>query len=189
MSDPVQHDYIRTHDQLANFCQSLRDVQFIAFDTEFVSEDTYRPDLCLIQVAADDRLAVIDPRDLDSVARFWEVLCDGDHQTIVHAGREEFRFCLSAVGRRPNRLFDTQLAAGLIGLEYPSSYGKLITRLLDKALSKGETRTDWRRRPLSERQVEYALQDVVYLQPLFHALTAELSRLERRDWMIEEMQS
>ena len=186
----MQHDYIRTHEQLTGFCQTLRDVQFIAFDTEFVSEDTYRPDLCLIQVAADDRLAVIDPRELDSVVPFWEVLCDGDHQTIVHAGREEFRFCLNAVGRRPQRLFDTQLAAGLIGLEYPSSYSKLITRLLDKALSKGETRTDWRRRPLSERQIEYALQDVVFLRPLFDSLSAELSTVAaeptgcRRKWRV-----
>ena len=167
----------------------MRDVEYIAVDTEFVSEDTYRPDLCLIQVAADQQLAVIDPRDLDSVTPFWELLCDGPHQTIVHAAREEFRFCLSAVGRRPRRLFDTQLAAGLVGVEYPSSYGKLITRLLDKALAKGETRTDWRRRPLSERQIEYALQDVVYLQPLCHALSAALNNLARGEWMQEEMES
>ncbi len=185
----VRHDYICTPEHLHQFCETLRGVQFIAFDTEFVSEDTYRPDLCLIQVAADDRLAVIDPRDLDRLTPFWEVLCDGDHQTIVHAGREEFRFCLNAVGRRPRRLFDTQLSAGLIGLEYPSSYSKLITRLLDKALAKGETRTDWRRRPLSERQIEYALQDVVYLQPLFHALWTELNRLGRSEWLAEEMES
>ena len=186
---PVQHDYIRTHEQLTQFCQTLRNARSIAFDTEFVSEDTYRPDLCLIQVAADDRLAVIDPRELDSVVPFWEVLCDGEHQTIVHAAREEFRFCLNAVGRRPQRLFDTQLAAGLIGLEYPASYSKLITRLLDRALTKGETRTDWRRRPLSERQIEYALQDVLYLRPLFDSLSAELARLRRTGWMQEEMES
>jgi ribonuclease D len=74
-------------------------------------------------------------------------------------------------------------------LEYPSSYGKLITRLLDTALTKGETRTDWRRRPLSERQIEYALQDVVYLRPLFETLSAELADLRRMAWMREEMES
>jgi ribonuclease D len=165
----------------------MGDVPFIGFDTEFVSEDTYRPDLCLIQVALGQELAVIDPRQVRDVAPFWEALCTGDHVTIVHAGREEFRFCLQAIGQRPRRLFDTQIAAGLVGLEYPSAYGKLIARLLDEVLSKGETRTDWRRRPLSERQIEYALLDVVYLQGLYEQLMSRLESLGRPVWMDDEM--
>jgi ribonuclease D len=166
----------------------MGDAPYIGFDTEFVSEDTYRPDLCLIQVALGQELAVIDPRQVRDVTAFWEALCTGDHVTIVHAGREEFRFCLQAVGQRPRRLFDTQIAAGLVGLEYPSAYGKLIARLLDQVLSKGETRTDWRRRPLSGRQIEYALQDVVYLRGLYDQLQARLEALARTAWMDEEME-
>jgi ribonuclease D len=116
------------------------------------------------------------------------VLCEGEHTTIVHAGREECRFCYYACGMRPKRLFDTQIAAGLIGLDYPASYSKLLARLLDVTLGKGETRTDWRRRPLSPRQVEYALQDVTYLAPLYQRLTERLDRLQRSHWLDEEMQ-
>ena len=182
------HQYIETDIELRSFCEGMGSAQFIGFDTEFVSEDTYRPDLCLIQVAADDELAIIDPRPLSDLSPFWQALCEGEHVTLVHAGREEFRFCWQALGQRPQRLFDTQLAAGLIGLEYPSSYGKLISRLLNETLPKGETRTDWRRRPLTSRQLEYALKDVTYLRPLYDSIHAELSRLKRVDWLADEMQ-
>jgi ribonuclease D len=184
----VQHQSIETAAQLTELCQQLRTAAWVGFDTEFVSEDTYRPDLCLIQVAVHDILAVIDPRQVRDVTPFWEALCDGDHTTIVHAGREEFRFCLAATGRRPRNLFDTQIAAGMIGLEYPSSYSKLIARLLDEDLAKGETRTDWRRRPLSPRQIEYALQDVIFLWPLHEKLMKRLTKLDRVSWLDEEMQ-
>lgn len=183
----MQHEYIRTSAQLAHLCEVIGQADLVGFDTEFVSEDTYRPDLCLIQVAVGETLAVIDPRDVGDVTPFWAALCAGHHTTLVHAGREEFRFCLHAVGRRPQRLFDTQIAAGLIGLDYPASYGKLIARLLDVELHKGETRTDWRRRPLSPKQIEYALLDVTFLAPLYGKLREHLERLSRLDWLDEEM--
>ncbi|MBN01686.1 MAG: ribonuclease D [Planctomycetaceae bacterium] len=183
----VKHDYIRTQSDLERICQQLKGVPRIAFDTEFVSEDTYRPDLCLIQVAAEGVLAVIDPKEVDSVAPFWDVLAGGEHETIVHAGREEFRFCLHDTGKWPAGLFDTQIAAGLIGLEYPAAYGKLLSKLLDRSLAKGETRTDWRRRPLSDRQIEYALQDVLYLEELYESIDAKLQKWNRRAWLDDEM--
>ncbi|MCA9171336.1 MAG: HRDC domain-containing protein, partial [Planctomycetales bacterium] len=183
----VQHEYIRTPAQLHRFCEQLSSASMIGFDTEFVSEDTYRPDLCLIQVAADEHLAVIDPRDVRDVTPFWDAICTGNHLTVVHAGREEFRFCFHAMRKRPQRLFDIQIAAGLIGLEYPASYGKLLQKLLDVELPKGETRTDWRRRPLSPRQIEYAIQDVTYLKPLYDCLHARLDTLGRLSWMDDEM--
>ena len=183
----MHHEYIRTQPQLEAFCGKLRSVDRIGFDTEFVSEDTYRPDLCLIQVAAGDLLAVIDPKEVESVRPFWELLSSGDHETIAHAGREELRFCLHEMGKRPTRLFDTQIAAGMIGLEYPAAYGKLLAKLLDRSLAKGETRTDWRRRPLSDRQIEYALQDVLYLEPLYESLNGRLEALHRRNWFDDEM--
>lgn len=183
----MDHEFIRTPKELEQLCDRLRSVPIIGFDTEFVSEDTYRPDLCLIQVAADGVLACIDPKAVGDVTSFWRVLSEGEHVTLAHAAREELRFCLHAIGKRPNRLFDTQLAAGLIGLEYPSSYGKLISRLLNEVLPKGETRTDWRKRPLTPRQIEYALQDVIYLQPLYQKLTEKLEHHRRGDWLDQEM--
>jgi ribonuclease D len=153
-----------------------------------VSEDSYRPELCLIQVAAGGHLAVIDPLAIEDLGPFWQLLTEPGRQTIVHAGRHEFCFCLQAIGRRPANLFDIQIAAGLIGLEYPAAYSTLVTKLLSKTLKKGETRTDWRRRPLSHRQIEYALQDVVHLEPIRDVLCERLGALGRADWLAAELE-
>ena len=183
----MQFDHITTDAQLKQLCSDLANSTYIGFDTEFVSEDTYFPELCLVQVAADDVLAVIDPQDISDMTPFWDALSTGDHLTIAHAAREEFRFCRLAVQRRPANLFDVQLAAGLVGIEYPASYGKLLNKLLGVRLSKGETRTDWRRRPLSDKQIEYALQDVIYLREIHDKIEAKLIKLGRLDWLQEEM--
>jgi ribonuclease D len=158
----------------------------IGYDTEFVSEYTYFPDLCLIQVAVDGHLAVIDPKAVDDITIFWETLASGDHQTIVHAGREEFLFCYRAIGRWPKHWFDVQLAAGMTGLDFPASYRNLIRHLLNKSLPKGETRTDWRKRPLTAAQLEYAVHDVVDLDALFNKLTEQLRNKNRLAWLHTE---
>lgn len=185
----MQFDHIKTEDHLRRFCAEMKSASSVAFDTEFVSEDTYRPDLCLIQVAVDGRLAVIDTKAVDDVTPFWNWLVSPGHETIVHSGREELRFCWWATNDRPAELFDTQIAAALIGLEYPAAYSTLISRLLDKTLSKDETRTDWRKRPLSQRQIEYALMDVAYLKPVRDDLSKKLDRLDRGSWLKTEMES
>ena len=183
----VNYDHITTDRDLQKFCQELASEPTIAFDTEFVSEHTYRPELCLIQVAAGERLAVIDPQPIHDVKPFWELLAAPGHDTIVHAGREELLFCLAAVGQPPERLFDVQIAAGLVGYEYPAGYGSLMFKLLGQRLNKGETRTDWRRRPLSDGQIEYALDDVRYLETMAAKLRARLEKLRRTAWLDDEM--
>ena len=183
----VHYDHITTDQQLRDFCGSLAEADIIAFDTEFVSEDTYLPELCLIQVAARGKLAIIDPYSAHDLSPFWELLTSGSRETLVHSGREEFRFCLRETGRRPSGWFDIQIAAGLVGLEYPASYGTLAYRLLDKTLPKGETRTDWRRRPLSQRQLEYALQDVLDLEAIRWKLYEQLDKLGRVAWLEAEL--
>ena len=120
---------------------------------------------------------------------FWEAVAAPGHETIVHAGRGEFEFCLQAVGRWPARLFDVQIAAALAGAEYPAGLGSLISKFLGQTPPKHETRTDWRRRPLSKRQVEYALNDARYLPPLRDAIHDKLSELGRLAWLDEEMES
>ncbi len=180
------HD-IRTEDQLRQYCRTLARAKTIAFDTEFVSEHTYRPVLCLIQVDADGELAVIDPICIGDVALFWKTVASPGHETIVHAGRSEIEFCLAAVERQPEKLFDVQIAAGLAGAEYPGGLGTLITKFLGRTSPKHETRTDWRRRPLSKRQVEYALNDARFLPPLREAIGAKLVELGRLSWLEEEM--
>jgi ribonuclease D len=185
----VDYQSIVTDRELQDYCRELAGCTSIAFDTEFVSEHTYRPVLCLIQVAAEGRLAVIDALGISDLRPFWEAVAADGHETIVHAGRGEMEFCLQAVERLPARPFDVQVAAGLAGIEYPAGYGALIAKLLGEPGGKHETRTDWQRRPLSQRQIEYALADVHHLHPLRDQLVGKLAELGRTHWMEEEMAS
>ncbi len=187
-SPRVEYDFVKTEEQLERLCRQLETVQTIAFDTEFVSEFTYYPDLGLVQLASADVLAVVDPREVD-VSRLWQFLAAGNRKLVVHAGREEYRFLRRATGLIPPHWFDIQIAAGMVGLDYPASYGKLLHRLLGKKLHKGETRTDWRKRPLSESQIEYALQDVIHLIPLRDKLYGQLEKMGRLGWFQGEIDS
>ena len=183
----MQYENIISDQQLRDFCQVISQAPIVAFDTEFVSEDSYQPQLCLVQVAAQGKLAIIDPLEIEDLTPFWKLLAAPGRETLVHAGREEFRFCLKAVGKRPSGWFDVQLAAGLAGLEYPAAYGTLAYKLLGKSLSKEETRTDWRKRPLSQRQLEYALLDVLDLEGIRNVLYGELESRGRLPWLAEEL--
>lgn len=183
----MKYEYLSTDQAVREFCQEIAGAPFIAFDTEFVSEDRYYPELCLVQVAAREQLAVLDPLAAPDLTPFWQLLASPGHTTIVHAGREEFRFCRRAIGARPAELFDTQVASGFVGLDYPAAYGTLLQRVLGQSLKKGETRTNWRHRPLSKRQLEYAVQDVVYLEPLYQRLIDRLDQLGRRHWLRDEL--
>jgi len=185
----VSHVTITSPAQLASFCGELSRTDRIGFDTEFVSEDTFRPELCLIQVATIDRLAVIDPYQVGKLSQFWQTLADGRHTTIVHAAREEVNFALHDGGRPPTNLFDTQLAAGFCSKEYPSSYGGLVNKFLNRTPAKGEQRTDWRRRPLTAAQLDYALEDVRYLLPLHDELQRQLVKYQRTEWFAEESET
>ena len=182
----MSHETITSPAQLAAFCQRLKVADRIGVDTEFVSEDTFRPELCLIQVATPDELAVVDPYRVGDLTLFWRSLAEGRHTTIVHAAREELNFAFAACEQPLAKLFDTQLAAGFCSAEYPSSYGSVVTKFLNARPAKGEQRTDWRRRPLTAEQIDYALEDVRFLLPLHDTLHARLKRLDRLDWLAEE---
>jgi len=183
----VSHTSIHSPAQLDKLCGQVSHADRVAIDTEFVSEDTYRPELCLVQVAVDGELAVIDPFQAKDMSRFWQALAEGKHTTVVHAAREEVNFALAASGQPPANLFDTQIAAGFCSTEFPSSYASVVTKFLDLSPGKGEQRTDWRRRPLSDHQIEYALEDVRYLLPLHDKLQRKLKKLDRLAWLAEEM--
>jgi ribonuclease D len=183
----MDYENITTDDQLCDYCRELAAADSIAFDTEFVSEHTYRPVLCLVQVAAAGRLAVIDALAVNDMRPFWDAILAAGHETVVHAGRGEMEFCLHATGQIPARLFDVQIAAGLAGYEYPAGFGTLVSRILNQTSQKHETRTDWQRRPLSKRQIEYALEDALYLHPLCESLRARLREQGRLSWLEAEM--
>lgn len=170
---------------LQALCERLATAPEIAFDTEFVSEDTFYPELCLVQVATRSELACVDPQTVD-VAPLWRLIADGDHVTVLHAGREELNFLLRSVGATPRRLFDVQIAAAFCSNEYPAAYGSVVNKFLGRQAMKGEQRTDWRRRPLTAAQVHYALEDVRHLLPLLDRLTKLLGDRGRGSWVEEE---
>ena len=177
---------IDDRERLIEFCERCKSSKLIGFDTEFVSENCYRPELCLLQVKTDDELAIIDTIKIESMAPFWEMLTTGEHITIAHAAREEFLFCFRECGKHPRNLFDVQLAAGFVGYDYPASYGNIVSAILGKYVEKGETRTDWARRPLSEKQIKYAAGDVEHLHQLYHKIYDQLEAMGRTDWYREE---
>ena len=181
------YDHVTTESQLADLVTRLAAHPHVAFDTEFVSEHTYRSQLCLIQVAAPGILAVIDTLKVRELDPFWRLLTEPDRTTVVHAGREEMGFILHAIKARPARLFDVQVAAGLVDHDYPAGYASIVRRFLNVQTNKGETRTDWRQRPLSAAQLDYALDDVRHLEQLWNKLEGKLEAAGRTAWMQEEM--
>lgn len=180
-------EHVVTHPaMLVAALDHLRASTHLAFDTEFVGEDTYRPDLCLVQVATAEQLYLLDPLSCGPLDAFWELLTDPNRVVIVHAGREEMRMCQFGIGRPPAHVFDVQLAAGLVGFSYPIGYAGLVQELLGQRAQKGETLTDWRRRPLTPAQQRYAFDDVRFLIPLWKRLHDRLRKLNREDWAAEE---
>ena len=183
------YDLVTTESQLGALVDRLAAHSHVAFDTEFVSEHTYRSQLCLIQVAAPDTLAVIDTLKVRELDPFWRLLTEPGRTTVVHAGREEMGFILQAIKARPSSLFDVQVASGLVDHDYPAGYASIVRRFLNLPTNKGETRTDWRQRPLTPAQLEYALDDVRHLEKLWRKLEGKLTSSGRTAWMQDEMQA
>ncbi len=117
-------------------CAQIRDARVVAFDTEFISENSYRPVLCLIQLATPDRCVAVDPFEVD-LSDWWRIMADDSTTVVAHAAREEIRFCLSLGKARPSQLVDVQLAEGLRSSSYPLSYERLISRVLEKPAPTG----------------------------------------------------
>jgi ribonuclease D len=177
---------ITSERELEALSERLAVAPLVGLDTEFVSEDTFHPELCLIQLITPDEAAVVDPQRLD-VRPMWHAISQATGVVVWHAGREEMNFLLRSVGKMPDRVFDVQIAAGFASNEYPAAYASVVGKFLGQQPMKGEQRTDWRRRPLSDAQISYALEDVRYLIPLYERLTQLLDERGRRSWFDEEM--
>lgn len=182
----MTHLTITTPNELNALLKEMRRSPWVALDTEFISEGRYESELCLVQIAMEGRLALIDPLTVGDLRPFWETLCEDIDEVLVHACRSEMEFCFRAIGRIPDSFFDVQLAAGFVGIDYPSGFRTLLDRLLRLDLPKAEARTDWLRRPLSHLQVEYALGDVRHLRTMAGILKRRLKELDRLDWYDEE---
>jgi ribonuclease D len=164
----------------------LNSAPWIALDTEFLRERTYRPQLCLLQFAIPGAAMCVDPLADIELAVLTPAVTAGAAPKILHAARQDLEVLWPLFGALAP-LFDTQTAAALTGLPAQIGYSDLVRRLLGVELSKGQTRTDWSKRPLSEAQLHYAIDDVVHLAPLRERLLEQLDKLGRLPWLAEEL--
>lgn len=183
MSPPL----ISTQEDFVELCDHIRDSGLVAFDTEFVSESTYRPELGLLQFATGDRAAAADPLAIDDLSPWWEIMADDQTTVVVHGGQAEIRFCIHSIGKPPRKLYDIQLAEGFRGRSYPLSYSAIVQRVLNCQVDGSQTRTDWLRRPLSEDQLTYALEDVEHVLEIWRRQTEWLTKHGRLDWADAEI--
>jgi ribonuclease D len=168
--------YVDTSEGLRNLCDALRGADWIALDTEFMREDTYYPRLCLLQLATSDTIACVDPLAL-TVAQLdplLDLLYDPAIIKVFHACSQDMEIFHLLRNELPAPVFDTQIAAPLLGYPVQASYARLVEDVLQVRLEKAHTRTDWSRRPLSPEQLDYAADDVRYLGPLYLDLRRRL---------------
>jgi ribonuclease D len=188
MSENSTPALVDTYESLQALCESLKGADWLALDTEFIREKTYYPRLCLIQIASDRTLACIDPLALDSLAPLYALFDDPAITKVFHAAGQDLEIFYYLRGQLPRPLFDTQLAAALLGHGEQIGYANLVKAVLDVELDKSHTRTDWARRPLQDQQVRYALDDVRYLRELYPRLRSALEKRGRLGWMQSDLE-
>jgi ribonuclease D len=175
---------------LAALCKRLAKSSFVAVDTEFMRESTYWPELCLIQIADANEAAAIDPMapGIDMTPLLELLTNNEDVLKVFHAGGQDVEIIYNLTGRTPHPIFDTQIAAMALGQGEQIGYASLVESWVGVALDKGARFTDWARRPLDKRQIDYAIGDVTYLATIFPKMVAKLMKTKRGDWLNEEME-
>jgi ribonuclease D len=179
---------ILTTDALAEACEILARSAFVAVDTEFLRETTFWPQLCLIQLSGPELDAIVDPLvpGID-LKPFFALMADPKVTKVFHAARQDIEIVFNRGGLIPHPIFDTQVAAMVCGFGDSVSYDTLVQKICNIHLDKSSRFTDWSHRPLSPKQLDYAIADVTHLKDVYLALTAELEREGRSDWLAEEM--
>ena len=182
-------ELITRSEDVAAACAHLAQAEFVAVDTEFMRETTYWPRLCLIQIAGPDDAVLIDALapDID-LAAFLDLMSDETVLKVFHSGRQDIEIVFHRGGLIPRPVFDTQIAAMVCGFGDSISYEQLVSRLTGAEIDKTSRFTDWARRPLSERQLVYALADVTHLREVYGALAKQLDAKKRSHWVATEME-
>jgi len=171
---------------LEEFARENKEVEWLAFDSEFIGERRFVTLLCLIQVATENGFYLLDTLKIKDLQPFLEMLSDEKIIKITHAGDNDYRLLNTLFGLVPKNVFDLQIAAGFLGYKYPVSFRKLVESELDIRLAKGYTVANWEQRPFRKKQLSYALQDVMYLQDLWRSLDEQLAASKRYAWAKEE---
>lgn len=181
-------DIISTTAALKAACNTLAKSDFLTIDTEFIRETTFWPELCLIQMATPDLAIIVDPLakgiDLDP---FFELMADTSVLKVFHAARQDIEIIFHRGGLIPHPIFDTQVAAMVCGFGDSVSYDQLVHKTTGEHIDKTSRFTDWRQRPLSEKQLTYALADVTHLRDVYQYLRNSLEEENRQHWVREEM--
>jgi ribonuclease D len=175
--------YIDSAAGLETLCGQLPGADWMTLDTEFLREKTYYPKLCLLQVAVPGVVACVDPLAIDDISPLLDVIYDPGITKVMHAARQDMEILYHLRGSLPAPVFDTQIAALLLGFSDQVGYGTLVSELLGVTLDKLHTRADWSQRPLSPEQVRYAADDVIYLAQVYERLLERLGDLGRLDWL------
>ncbi len=180
---------IKTQDQLVEICNALSQNPYLTIDTEFLRDKTFYSKLCLIQLAGPNVDAVaIDPIEFDlNLTPFHDLMANKNVVKVFHAARQDLEIFYQMTGTLPTPLFDSQVAAMVCGYGDSIAYNKLVTDITGTALAKNAQFTDWSRRPLSEKQITYALDDVIYLRDVYEVLQKRLKKRGREHWVKQEM--
>ena len=184
------HDLITTTEALQDLCERLEKSEFVAVDTEFMRENTYWPELCLVQIANTEEAAAIDPlaQGID-LSPLLELLTENEEVLkVFHAGGQDVEIIVNLTGKTPYPIFDTQIAMMAVSQSEQIGYANLVESWLGITVDKGARFTDWARRPLTDRQIEYAIGDVTYLSEIFPKLLNKLIKTGRGDWLDAEME-
>ncbi len=184
------HPLITTTDALTELCERLAKSEFVAVDTEFMRENTYWPELCLVQIGNNEEAAAVDPMapgiDLKPLL---DLMCDNeDVLKVFHAGGQDVEIIVNLTGKTPHPIFDTQIAMMAISQSEQIGYANLVETWMGLTIDKGARFTDWSRRPLTERQIEYAIGDVTHLATIFPRILKKLIKTGRGLWLNAEME-
>jgi ribonuclease D len=178
--------WIDRDDELPALARTLQSQAWIGVDTEFLRERTFFPKLCLLQLKVAGQIWCVDTLRIGSLDPLMPALTAPGARKVIHSARQDLEAVYLSTKRVVSPVFDTQIAAGCIGLKPQVGYAELVKTLLDVTIPKGQTRTDWSRRPLTREQLEYAADDVLYLGDVAALLAVRLRELEREHWVLED---
>ena len=176
---------IDTDQQFVAFLERCKKSPYIAIDTEFLREKTYYPKLCLLQMGIENEIAIVDPFKIINLAALADVLVDPSIVKIFHACSQDVEILYHETGVVPSPIFDTQIAAAVLGKTQQASYSSLVSQYCDVNLPKKDSFTDWSQRPLSDSQIHYAADDVKYLPQIYYEMLAQLKKKNRLSWLEE----
>ena len=175
--------YINTADQLRELCGHIQKASWLALDTEFLREKTYYSKFCLLQIATPDWVACVDPIALPELSELFEAIYNPNIVKVFHSCHQDLEIFYQMTGKVPGPIFDTQVAAPLLGYQDNPGYAMLVSSLLNINLNKAHTRADWSKRPLTEAEIQYAADDVIYLCQIYQIMLQKLESLGRAGWL------